>query len=55
MRRIGEVHLSDEEAEKVLKAVPVIPGNDTVFEVFKEKEEDQQPEKAALTLCLSRL
>ena len=47
LSRISEEHLSDEEAERVLKGVPVIPGNDTVFEVFKEKEEDQQPEKAA--------
>ena len=47
LSRISEEHLLDEEAEKVLKAVPVIPGDDTVFKVFKEKEEDQQPEKAA--------
>ena len=33
--------ISDEEAERVLKGVPVIPGDDTVFEVFKEKEEDR--------------
>ena len=39
--RINEKHLADEEAERVLKAVPVIQGDDTVFEVFKEKEEDQ--------------
>ena len=39
--RISEEHLSNEEAEKVLKAVPMIPGEDTVFKVFKEKEEDQ--------------
>ena len=39
--RISEERLSDEEAEKVLKAVPVIPGDDTVFEVFEKKEEDQ--------------
>ena len=49
MSRISKEHLSDEEAEKVLEAVPVIPGNDTIFEVFEEKEEDQQPEKAAPT------
>ena len=47
LSRINEEQLSDEEAEKVLKAVPVIPGDDTIFKVFKEKEEDQQPEKAA--------
>ena len=41
LSQISEEHLSDEEAEKVLEAVPVIPGDDTIFEVFKEKEEDQ--------------
>ena len=46
LSRISEEHLSDDEAERVLKAVPVIPGDDTLFEVFEEKEEDQQPEKA---------
>ena len=47
LSRIEEAHLSDEEAERVLKAVPVIPGDDTIFEVFKEKEEDRWPEKTA--------
>ena len=41
LSRISKECLSDEEAEKVLKVVPVIPGDDTVLEVFKEKEEDQ--------------
>ena len=41
LSRISEECLSDEEAEMVLKAVPVIPGDDTTYEVFKEKEEDQ--------------
>ena len=40
LSRISKEHLSDEEAERVLKAVPVIPGDDTVFKVFKEKEEN---------------
>ena len=40
LSRIKEAHLSDEEVKKVLKAVPVIPGDDTIFEVFEEKEED---------------
>ena len=52
LSRISEECLSDEEAEKVLEAVPVIPGDDTIFDVFKEKEEDWQPVKAAPTLCL---
>ena len=47
LSRISEERLSDEEGEKVLKTVPMIPGDDTVFEVFEEKEEDQQPQKAA--------
>ena len=46
LSRISEEHLSDEEAEKVLEEVPVIPGDDTVFEVFEEKEEDQWLKKA---------
>ena len=45
LSRIKEACLSDEEAEKVLEAVPVISGDDTTFEVFKEKE-DRWPEKA---------
>ena len=40
LSRISEEHLSDEEAERVLKAVPMIPGDQTMFEVFEEKEED---------------
>ena len=40
LSRISEECLSDEEAEKVLDTVPVIPGDDTIFEVFEEKEED---------------
>ena len=47
LSRISKEHLSDEEAEKVLEMVHMIPGDDTVFEVFEEKEEDQQPEKVA--------
>ena len=31
LSRISEERLSDEEAEKVLEAVPVIPGDDTIF------------------------
>ena len=46
LSRISEECLSDEEAKKVLKAAPVIPGDDTIFKVFEEKEEDWQLEKA---------
>ena len=41
LSRISEECLSDEEAMKVLGAVPMIPGDDTIFEVFEEKGEDQ--------------
>ena len=54
LSRISEECLSDEEAKKVLKAVPVIPADDTIFKVFKEKKEDQRPEKATPTVCLLR-
>ena len=47
LSRIIEECLSNEEAEKVFKAVPMILGDDTVFKVFEEKEEDWRPEKAA--------
>ena len=47
LSRISEECLSDEEDDKVLKAVPFIPGDDTVFKVFKEKEEDRWLEKVA--------
>ena len=47
LSRNNKEWLSDEEAKKVLKAVPVILGDNTIFKVFEEKEEDQQPEKAA--------
>ena len=41
LSRISEEWLSDEEAEKVLKAVLVIPGDNTILKSFKEKKEDQ--------------
>ena len=37
LSRISEECLSNEEAEKVLEAVTIIPGDDTVFKVFEEK------------------
>ena len=40
LSRISKECLSDKEAERVLKAVPMIPGDNTVFKVLKEKEED---------------
>ena len=46
LSRIKETCLSDEEANRVFQAVPMILGDDTIFEAFEEKEEDQQLEKA---------
>ena len=46
LSRISEELFYDEEVERVLGGVPVIPGDNTVFKVFEEKEEDRQPEKA---------
>ena len=46
LRRTSKELLSDEEAEKMLEAVSVIPGDGTILEVFEEKEEDWQLEKA---------
>ena len=39
LSRVSKERLSDEEAEKVLETVPMIPRDDKVFEVFEEKEE----------------
>ena len=41
LSRISKECLSDEEAEKVLETIPIIPGDDTMFQVFEEKEEDR--------------
>ena len=50
LSKISEECFSDEEAEKVLEAVPVIPGDDTIFEVFKDKDGDQQPKAEPHTM-----
>ena len=46
LSRISEEWLSDEEADKLLKTVPLIPGYDTVVEIFKEEESDRKPERS---------
>ena len=45
LNRISEEWLSDEEADKLLKTVPLIPGDDTMVEIFKEEESDRKPER----------
>ena len=51
--RISDKCFSDEEAEKVLEAVPVIPGDNTMFKVYEEEDEDRWPEKTAPYAMLS--
>ena len=50
LSRISEECLSDEEAAKVLEVVPIMPGDNTVFEVFEEKEEDRHLKVAPHTM-----
>ena len=44
LSKISEEWLSDEEADKLLKTVPLIPGDDTVVEIFEES--DRKPERS---------
>ena len=41
LSQIREECLPDAEAEELLETVPIIPGDDTVIRVFKEKKEDK--------------
>ena len=51
LSRIKEEWLSHEEADKLLKFVPMIPGDETVIKIFEEEECDQKPESPLHTLC----
>ena len=44
LSRIKEEWLSNEEADKFLEFVPMIPGDETVIKIFKEEGCDQKPE-----------
>ena len=46
LSRISEEWLSDEEADNLLKTVPLIPGDDTTVEIFKKEESDRKPERS---------
>ena len=46
LSRISEEWLSDKEADKLLKTVPLIPGDDTLVEIFKEEGSDGKPERS---------
>ena len=37
LSQIQEKQLSDREADKLLEDVPMIPGNETIVKIFKEK------------------
>ena len=47
LSRIKDEWLSDQEADKLLKSVPMIPGSETVVIIFKEGQCDREPESAA--------
>ena len=45
LSRIGEKQLPQEETDVILRATPLLKGDQTVFELFNEKEEDKAPER----------
>ena len=53
LSRIKEERLSDEEADKLLECVPMIPGNETIVKIFEEEECDQKPESPTLYIMSS--
>ena len=46
LSRISEEWLSDKEADKLLKTVSLIPGDDTMVKILKEEESDRKPERS---------
>ena len=47
LSRIKEEWLSNEEADKLLEFVPMIPGDETVVKIFEKEECDQKLESPA--------
>ena len=45
LSRIGEKQLPPEETDTILRATPLLEGNQTDVVVFSEKEEDKAPER----------
>ena len=45
LSRIGEKWLPPKETDAILRATPLLKGDQTVIEVFNEKEEDKAPER----------
>ena len=45
--QIQERRLSDQEADKLLKDVPIIPGDKTIVKIFEEEGGDCDPEYPA--------
>ena len=43
--KMGEKQLPPEETDVILRATPPLKGDQTVIEVFDEKEEDKAPER----------
>ena len=47
LSRISDKCLTYAKAKMVLETIPIIPGKDTVFEVFEEEDKDKWPEEPA--------
>ena len=45
LSRIGEKRLPLEETDVILRVTPLLKGDQTVIEVYNEKEEDKAPER----------
>ena len=45
LSRIGEKWLPPEETDVILRATPLLKGDQTVMEVFNKKEDDKAPER----------
>ena len=54
MSRISKEWLSDEEAEKMLEAVPVIPGDDTFLKSLKRRKKTSGLKRLPPMLCFLR-
>ena len=51
LSRIGEKWLPPEETDTILRATPLLKGDQTVIEVFNEKEEDRAQRRILSGQC----
>ena len=47
LSRIKEEQLSDQEVDRLVKSIPMIPGGETIVKIFEEKGCDREPESPA--------